>query len=269
MRSYAIAFLLSCVAQTAIAAANNNAAGLSLDGSHSSTQTTTSDNPAPTRIGMMRTAFLTPQRHVSWTTDNLVMQRLTLGVTDNVQLNGNILLPVGVLGAMPELKIGGSFGDYVHVSGTVAAGLFKPLISFGTSGLYFMAGGEAALSLGTLDYNVNIISRAYGLAATATPRSNGTSYLAQPALGASVRLTSFLRAGVEVGPVFCGDNLLRFRPELNRGPGEMWLIQYGVQLHGEHLFADVTFIVPIIGGWTQINEYVPMGAPLLSAGYRF
>lgn len=226
-------------------------------------------DPSPSSVGFMDSAVLPDRGFLQWRSDNLLGQQLTVSLTDFLELGAFTILPVGVAGIVPRAKIGVQLHDLVSVSVTGVGGFLKPLVSLETSGMLYAAGAMAHVTLTTELVHVSLINRFLFIGITGTPRLDQEFWAYQPALGASVRVTDFLRLAVEAGALIHQAHFANRRGPNRFEPGDSWIIQYGGHLHGEHWFLDLSFIVPVLGKWSQLNEVLPIGLPILSIGYTF
>ena len=50
--------------------------------------------------------------------------------------------------------------------------------------------------------------------------------------------------------------------------GRIWVIMYGIRIHGESLYGDISFVWPAFEDAWEFMKYMPMGFPMLSFGFQ-
>ena len=77
-----------------------------------------------------------------------------------------------------------------------------------------------------------------------------------PNAGLTARLTRRVRLNLEVY-TFLGDHSYN---------GELWAVLYGVRVHGDRMYGDISFVIPIFPDADELLQYVPIGIPMLTFG---
>ncbi len=219
-------------------------------------------DPNATGFGINETAFMPEKGSFSWTAIDFGLHHFELSVHENVTLTANTTLPVFVVGATVGTRVGGEVADDLHVSvsADVGGGAVFGVVDDVADAGFAVFGGGPSLTYGSPDLYFNAKARAYGFAVSET---GNAAWLAMPSIGGGVRVADSVRLYADIGPVFVGDG-----EGLKNAPGEFWAAQYGVHFHGDNLYGDVSFVMPIYDGAEEILRYLPMGFPNLTFGVK-
>ena len=223
----------------------------------------------PGRMALYESALMPAQGRGSWSTLNLGLQRFDYTVHENVQLGITMVVPIGILAAMPEVKVGGEIAEDLHLAVTGRVGA---MVVVG-SGAVLGYGGSAMLTYGTPDLHLTAGLHAYGFN---HPGDSDTAWVVHPTIGGVLRLAKFAIAHLDVGPALSpafDDRAMCFDGPCGSGPavpGDVWAIKYGVRFHGDHFFGDVSFVIPTHEDFLKsVAPIMPLGIPTLTLGYAF
>ncbi len=216
-------------------------------------------DPNATGFGMNETAFMLEKGSFSWTGIDFGLHHFEYAVHENVTLTANATLPLFIFGGTVGTRIGGEIADDLHLSVTADVG-GAAVFGFVDGAALAVFGGGPTLTWGSPDLYFNAKARAYGFAAGG---SDDAVWLAMPSVGGGVRVADSVRLYADIGPVFVGDG-----EGVQNAPGELWAAQYGVHFHGDVLYGDVSFIVPIFDGAEDLLRFVPTGFPNLTFGVK-
>jgi hypothetical protein len=222
----------------------------------------------PGRMALYESAYMYKAGKGAWTSMDLGLHRLDYAINDNFQFGVTMAVPIGFLGVVPELKIGGKLADGVHGSVTVRAAM---LLLPGALPI-FGYGGHAALTFGSPDLHVTAGVHAYGMSALGM--TEPVAWMVHPTLGGVARVSDFAVLHLDVGPFVTGDELAQALCGSScAGEGavnaDVWLIKYGVRFHGDAWFGDVSFLIPTHESWRELASYLPLGLPTMTLGYAF
>jgi len=200
------------------------------------------------------TAFTSPEGQFRWTSTDLLGHRVDYAITDNVEIGATVLLPIGLVGGMPEVTFGGQLGRKVHGALVLRGVAAAPLADLDDGA--FAVGGEARLTVGTPQQYLNLTVHAYG---GSTNLSKGDlNWIVIPTLGGGISVSDMVQLHLAFGAVIPATG--------NVEP--VWGTRYGVRLRGAHLFGDIGFVLPLDKEWFDgPAEYMPLGIPMLNFGY--
>lgn len=181
-------------------------------------------------------------------------------LSDEWEVGGHASIPVFQIHLGPAARYTHSFTDYVHL-GVLAqvhliAGYSDPLDDV----VLTVYGGGPSLSLGTRDLHFTLGMTAYGISISGAWDSE-TLWALLPQAGFGIRLGDIVKLVAEAYVPVVGHN-----SEYSDG-GEVAVVIYGLRLHGERFFGDITFAMPIWDDMWDVMKYVPMGFPLLNFGF--
>jgi hypothetical protein len=218
--------------------------------------------PDAGRIVYLPTAIPRPRGDFNGTAHDIGFWQLEYGLSDQVGLGLQVLLPITVVSMAPGMRLGFRLSDNVWLGGSVTAGFFVPYIDDVDFRVAFYGGGPV-LTIGNDRFIFNCGFMALGATVFSTGNNGGneTEALLLPHVGISVRLSEMVRFNIEITPPLLptveGDD-----------DGLLWLILYGIRIHGENLYGDISFVWPAHADTWTIMKYVPMGFPLLSFGFQ-
>ncbi|MBW1807280.1 MAG: hypothetical protein JRJ87_03740 [Deltaproteobacteria bacterium] len=218
--------------------------------------------PDAGRIVFLPTAIPRPQGVFNATAHDIGFWQLEYGLSDQVGLGLQVLLPITVVALAPGLRLGFRLSDNVWLGGSITAGFFIPYID-GVDVQVLFYGGGPSLTLGNdrFIFNCGLMAMGATLFADSNEGGNETEALLLPHLGISVRLSEMVRFNLEVTPPLL--------PTVEGGSDAMlWLVLYGIRIHGEMLYGDISFVWPAGKDTWTFMKYMPMGLPLLSFGFQ-
>ena len=222
----------------------------------------------PGRMALYESAHMYKAGEGAWTSLNLGLHRLDYAINDNFQFGVTMALPIGFLGVVPELKMGGKLAESVHASVTLRiATLLLP-----NAAPVFGYGAHAAVTFGSPDLHVTAGVHAYGMSILGL--AEPIAWLAHPTLGGVARVSDFAVLHLDVGPFVTGQELSKAlcgSSCAGEGPvnADVWLIKYGVRFHGDAWFGDVSFLIPAHESYKEVAKYLPLGLPTMTLGYAF
>lgn len=220
------------------------------------------EDPGASRMVTTNTAFMSKKKTFQWSSLDIGLQRFDYSVSDHVEIGGTVTLPVMFFGAAPHVRFGGELAKNVRMSGGLTGGVLVPLFDDGEA-LFGMYGGHFALTIGTPDLYFNTGVQAYGL--TSSFSGDGflsgthTTWAVLPNIGMGARLSEKVKFHAELHAVFAE----------NLDAGKVWALNYGIRIHGNALYGDIGFVLPLFEDvYDTAIKYMPLGVPTLSIGYR-
>lgn len=224
--------------------------------------------PDPTRAIWSPTAFLTEEGMANLRSTGLGMWELGYTVTPNVMIHGAASIPVMNVGLLPGARFAVELSEYVRLGLDTHLGfwLYYPDVEI----VVLLYGGGPALTVGTRDAFFNLSLLVYGV--TVFDRHfEGDSWdddsfvFLSPNLGGSLRVSRLVKLNLELhAPALLnggGDEYWDY--------GEVWALAYGVRIFGQHIYGDVSFVVPIFPGATDLLQFMPIGLPMLNFGVQW
>jgi hypothetical protein len=221
-------------------------------------------DPDPTRIVYAQTAIPREEGVFNATVHDLGYWVLDYGVHQNVALGLKLVLPIGIVAFMPNLRTGFQVGEKVWLGGSVNYTFLMPYVDDSAGEFYLMTyGGTLSLSVGsdTFLFNFAFTSQGVTILQQDDPMTNEGLFL--PQLGASIRLHEKVKLNLELAPPLTTD-----ADYMEDYGGRMWIAMYGIRIHGDYLYGDISFVWPIFEDAWEFMKYLPMGMPLLSFGFQ-
>ncbi len=189
-------------------------------------------------------------------------------MNEHVEIGMGVALPVAVYGFVPRVKLvihpkpkihlgllftGGVFGTFIDKRHNRGVGVYGggPVATFGDERLFFNAsflfGGRSTYGDRELCYG------------GACYDDDNTRWLGIASVGVSWRLGRWVRLNASLSMPLHQDF---------EGNGKTYVLFYGVRIFGEHLFGDIAMMMFFNEDTLEMFEYMPMGIPFLSFGYR-
>jgi hypothetical protein len=219
----------------------------------------------PSRLHFSPTGFVLGEGERVFTFQGPGFYKIGAGIAKNLQIEGGLVFPAGILAGVLNLRYGIPFGvGSVAVYGSVG-GVWLPALESREGGFGLVRGG-AALSLGDHDtfFNLGVdvgggFYRFAGLSPTA-----GREVVAVFTAGFSARIarTASIRAEA-------------IMPGLYRsGDGDDWgfarlgLVAWGFRLQGRRAFVDLTLNYLLHESTMRLYHTWPFGLPWLAVGFE-
>lgn len=184
-------------------------------------------------------------------------------VSDEWEVGGQLSLPVFVFNAGPRARWSRALTKYVHVGVAAQVNL---VLGFSAASDLFIAqyGGGPILSLGTEDLSATFSFPVHGIHFESGDDEDDW-WVAIPSVGfgASVHervkllFEFYIPFGGDADGLWGGDD----------GFDLMFLLVYGLRVHGERFYGDIAFAVPFFENSLQVLEYMPLGYPVLNFGF--
>jgi hypothetical protein len=188
---------------------------------------------------------------------------VSYAVTEEVDLGGQMTLPVMVFGAGLAARWSTPIGEWAHVGVTAQANFVKGFHELHEL-FAVQCGGGPILSLGNERFSANFSFSFHGIHFRAGDIRD-TIWVALPSLGLGARVHRMVRLMAELHFPFAGD-----KRGIMRGSARdrfVLAFLYGVRVHSESFFGDIGFVIPYAGGETWTLKAAPFGYPLLSFGF--
>jgi len=220
-------------------------------------------DPDPSRVVYGQTAIPRQQGVFNATVHDLGYWVLEYGVHENVAVGLKLILPIGFVAFTPNIRTGFQVGDNVWLGGSVNYTFLTPYIEDGGD-FYFMSyGGTLSLSAGSDKFLFNFALTGQGVTVMQEddPTANEGFFL--PQLGFSVRLHEMVKLNAEISTPLVTDDQF-----MSEQAGRVWIIMYGIRIHGDNLYGDISFVWPAFEDAWEFMRYVPMGFPMLSFGFK-
>ena len=238
--------------------------------------------PAPVTNQM---AIAPKQAYADYTRGRIVMSNTALGLesgdllitgyaaglwqfdyalNENLQLGAFVVLPGMAAGVFPTLKAQVDLTDSIALGGGVFGGVFGPFTSGVGDWSIWMLGGHMEMTFSITRNNVinmgmTVAYWGYGL--TDTYPSNGVLLI--PNLGFRTTFDPRWSFQVELSMPFYAEK------EGSQWAGDLFLLFYGFRGHGELIFGDIGFALPIFDEYIRyIWKYTPIGIPYFSIGFK-
>ena len=185
-------------------------------------------------------------------------------LNEHLELGAFVVLPVMVAGAFPSIKAHTNLSDSVALGGGVFGGMFGPFAGSLGDWSVWILGGHAEMTFAFTRNNVLNLGLAvvhWGYHLSAPYPSHGV--LLVPSIG--FRTTFHPRWSFQTElemPFYAGEDGAE-------GAGKMFLLFYGFRGHGDLMFGDIGFVMPIFEGYFDfLWKYTPLGIPYFSIGFK-
>jgi hypothetical protein len=219
-------------------------------------------DPDPSRIVYAQTAIPREEGVFDATVHNLGYWVLEYGVHENVAIGLKLILPIGFVAFTPNLRTGFQVSDNVWLGGAVNYTFLTPYIE--GDDFYFMSyGGTLSLSAGSDSFLFNFALTAQGVTILEPDEDAVNEGFFLPQTGVSIRLHEKVKFNLELAPP-----LTTSESYMEEFGGRVWIVMYGIRIHGESLYGDISFVWPAFEEAWEVMKYVPMGFPMLSFGFQ-
>jgi len=216
------------------------------------------------RIILGRTALGIQPGDVTITGYGAGLWQFEYGVNENLQLGAFVVLPVMVAGVFPSIKAHVNLTDNIALGGGAFGGVFGPFAEGLMDVSIWMIGGHAEMTFAITRNNViniGMIALGGGFGLSDTDAFDGAILI--PNIGFRTTFTPRWSFQVELSMPFLAG------PEGTYMAGDLFLLFYGFRGHGELIFGDIGFAMPLFEDYIKyIWKYTPMGIPYFSIGFK-
>lgn len=227
------------------------------------------DNALATRnrTVLMPTARSSPAGQLTMTGYGAGLWQIEYAISEHLQVGSMVTLPIYVAGAIPNFKVQFPFGEHLSLGGGAFFGLGGPYFEDSFGEYYFLVGGhlEASVFLGRHSLTLGMVAGGMGDNVNhADGFAMRSEYLLLPTLGWGWAFSDNWAALVELtAVVIMNGSRLNFEEPT-------FLLLYGLRGHGEVLFGDLGFALPLVEGYIrEVWKYTPLGIPYFSIGLKF
>lgn len=229
--------------------------------------------PTQDRIIFSRTAIGNQPRDLHLTGYAAGIWDIDYAVNRNVTLGIAIQLPILSVGAVPHLTVNTNVTGNFAVGAGLFAGVWGQYLSNPEASILMAAGTHAAATWIKGPHMVNLGI----MAADYASYSKKDDFILGPGLGV---LASFgYRYSINKNWAFLFEVHTPFLIDVTKSPsrnlaeynyGEIWAVMYGFRGHGDHIFGDFGFMLPLFPEYiTHVWPYLPLGIPYFSIGMKF
>jgi hypothetical protein len=219
------------------------------------------------RIVLGPTAFLPPADQATFTGFGAGLWEFLYTLGDHVQVGTFFSLPVLVVGVFPEARFGFQLGEHVALGFGALGGLVFGYADDVWDDLFWLVGGHGELSLRFGDLMLNFSMLAFGAGFRWAGGKNDVldGALLLPNFGLRWAFSRNWSLQLELTVP-----LLAHKGEVVNDDTPLVLLFYGFRGHGETMFGDVGFCLPLYDEFIEhIWKYVPLGFPYFSIGFYF
>ncbi len=205
------------------------------------------------------------------------------GIHKNVQLEAVTILPVIFVGLLPSVKVhGAAIKDKLYFSGSLFGGFLASYVDadvlFSAGDGYWLLGGNFAMSRTWNEHifslGTTVFMHGYYYSHTFDGDSNyddesgsvmGEGAFIIPNLSYRYGFHRNWSFQTELTPImYAGGNSPRGLEDA------VYLLSYGFRGHGEMLFGDIGFTLPLHKDFVKyVWKYTPLGFPYFSVGFKF
>ena len=230
-------------------------------------------DPDATRVVYGPTAFGRKKGVWNWTIYNIAYWNFDYGVTDYLEVGLQTAPPIGFVAFMPHLKLTTRLGEKAALGLRLFGGVIYPYIDNDDEWRGAIYGGGPVLSIGSPDLLLNLAVNVNGLTAgwensvyhfaapDTTETKHETIWAVTPTVGFGWRVARRVKLNAELYIPLTEDSPV--------GNGKLWILLYGVRIFGEHIYGDVSFVIPFWPDMSEIMKYIPIGFPLLTFGSQW
>ncbi len=218
------------------------------------------------RTVFLPTASASPTGQVAMTGYAAGLWQIEYAVNENVHIGSMIFLPIYIVGAIPNIKLQFQPTDHLQLGGGAFAGMGGPYVEGGRGNILALYGGHLELSVPVGNHTFTLGA----IAGSGAGRKSGGSFKAEdeiwifPNLSWRWAFHPAWLALVELSTVFAFDG------DGRRFDETVFILLYGVRGHGDILFGDIGFALPLFHEYiTEVWKYTPIGIPYFSIGLKF
>jgi len=235
----------------------------------------------PSRAVYAPTAFTRPKGRFTFASFDIGNIVMSYGAASNIDVTIGMALPAAQLTFMVMPKFAFQLHPKVRMAVTLDFGLAWPYFMMagdsheGMVGFVY-GGAPLVLTIGSEDRFLNISCHLQGVSGvfwhedeiydnghyrTHKDVSSETHFVIFPDVGGSVKVHKNVKLNLEVWTIATPSS------DFEGLSGRFWGVMYGARFFGRRIFVDLHFVYTIFPGWWQVQQYVPMGWPLVTVGF--
>ncbi len=208
------------------------------------------------RIIVFPTALGPPKGQSSFTGYGAALWHYEYGASDSATLGLYAVLPIGVAGVFPSVSLHSVVDAHVAVGAGAVGGI---VTAYTTGDSLWAAFGHAEVTYFD-DENIFNVGLLAGTAGANGETADGVLLL--PNVGYRRLISRTWSFQTEITPPFVTGG----GSDVN---GRVWVLNYGLRVHGDAVFGDFGFSMPIAKGFfDEAWKYLPLGVPYFTLGFH-